>query len=153
MNPWCDKFYSFTEAIYFVVSNVEKKITVHIHSHFSAFIPFRLENVEVIEFLYRNDLFSIQFFFTNWIQTTKLKKTYSIIQTICQFQFKNFVSNQIIELFKFNFKSPNFFKYQINIKTNAAFFNYCQIGVLNFPKFAILLLQLSQLAKPLTKNR
>ncbi len=53
-----------------------------------------LENVLVIEFLYRIDLSSIQFFFTNSIKITKFKKNYSMIQTKSQFQFNIFVSNQ-----------------------------------------------------------
>ncbi len=44
-----------------------------------------LENVSEIQFLYRIDLFSLQFFFTKSIQITEIKKTYSIIWT--EFQF------------------------------------------------------------------
>ncbi len=96
----------------------------------------QLENVSIIEFLYQIYLFSIQFFLTNWIQITKLKKLIQLFElnfnlnSTFLYQIKsNNWTVQVIEYF--NFKSPNFFKYCINIKTNSVFHNYCQIWILN----------------------
>jgi hypothetical protein len=58
----------------------------------------------------------------------------SILIQHFSFQMKsNNWTIQVIEFF--NFKSLNFFKHWIDIKTNSAFFNYCQILVLNLPNF------------------
>ncbi len=94
-------------------------------------IPYHclLENVTVIEFLCRIDIFSIQFLFTKSIQITELKNSFNYPnQTAVSIQhFLDIKSNNWkMQIIKFLNIKLSFFKSWIGIETKSALFIFCQ---------------------------